>query len=271
MQLTPLFDFDDILLEPAVLSEISSRKEVNPFYDGHLPIMTAPMDTVISNKNAQIFQEHGVVTVMPRNTKQIFGIGDFYSYGLDEFIEKYIKVERLIVLTEHVLIDVANGHMKKLYDATKKAKELYGEKLVLMIGNVANPQTFKEYADIGVDYIRIGIGNGCFIDNTMVTTKNGQIPIQDIKDGDLVLTHNKQYKEVVGTKRFAYDGELIKINDGIICTPDHEFYVVNKKYSDIITEDNIHNYSEWISAMELYNNPDYLLIELDDYEENTTI
>ena len=29
-----------------------------------------------------------------------------------------------------------------------------------MVGNVANPSTFYDYALIGVDYVRVGIGNG---------------------------------------------------------------------------------------------------------------
>jgi len=155
-----LFDFDDILLQPAILSEISTRKEINPYYDNHLPLMTAPMDTVISNRNALIFQDNKIVTIMPRNTKHIIGIGDFDSYGLDEFIEKYLIVKRIIENCDYVLIDVANGHMKKLYDAAKQAKEFYGSKLSLMVGNVANPQTFLEYANIHVDYVRVGIGFG---------------------------------------------------------------------------------------------------------------
>lgn len=155
-----LFDFDDILLEPVVLSNISSRKKINPYYDGHFPLMTAPMDTVICNKNAQIFQDNGIVTIMPRNTKQEFGLGNFYSYGLDEFVELYITTKKTIKDHDYVLIDVANGHMDKLYFVAYEAKKYYKDKLVLMIGNVANPQTFDQYCRIDVDYIRIGIGNG---------------------------------------------------------------------------------------------------------------
>jgi len=59
-----------------------------------------------------------------------------------------------------VLIDVANGHMTDLVNLTKQSKEKYGDKLNLMIGNVANPDTFYEYIKVGVDYVRIGIGNG---------------------------------------------------------------------------------------------------------------
>lgn len=207
-----LFDFDDILLEPTILSEISSRKEINPYYDGHLPLMTAPMDTVISNENAIIFSNQGIITVMPRNTNQEIGLGDFNSYGLDEFIDKYLKVEKLIVLTEHILIDVANGHMKKLYEAAKKAKELYGEKLVLMVGNVANPYTFLEFANIHVDYVRIGIGNGggCL---TTVQTGVGYPMASLIKEC-------KDYQ--IQSKLYGKSNTLIVADGGF------------KKYSDII-------------------------------------
>ena len=207
-----LFDFDDILLEPAILSDISSRKEINPFYAGHLPLMTAPMDTVISNTNAQIFQDNGIVTIMPRNTKQQPGLGNFYSYGLDEFIEKYILAKRMIEYKDHVLIDVANGHMLKLYNAAKEAKAFYGDKLVLMVGNVANPETFKEFANIHVDYIRIGIGNGggCL---TTVQTGVGY-PMASL------ITKCKQYQYQVN----RYGGSLTKI------VADGGF----KKYSDVI-------------------------------------
>jgi len=209
MQNFALFDFDDILLEPSVLSEISSRKEVNPFYNGHLPIMTAPMDTVISNKNAQIFQEHGVVTVMPRNTKQIFGIGDFYSYGLDEFIEKYINKKVIIENQDCVLIDVANGHMNKLYFASYEAKKHYKDKLVLMVGNVANPQTFDQYCRIGVDYVRIGIGNGegCL---TTVQTGVGYPMASLIKECyDKKRTH-KYNTKIVADGGFKKYSDIIK-------------------------------------------------------------
>jgi len=161
-----LFDFDDLLIEPAHISPIRSRKEINPKYDnGYYPLMTAPMDTVISKDNHKLFGNLGIRSVVPRGEgyyDQNYNDTHFNSYGLDEFNEIFINgdVEILTDSKIYVLIDIANGHMRALYDSAKTAKEKYGDKMVLMIGNVANPKTFAEYCSIGVDYIRIGIGNG---------------------------------------------------------------------------------------------------------------
>lgn len=160
-----LFDFDDILIEPTSLSPIRSRKEINPKYDdSYYPLMTAPMDTVISEKNQHLFKQLGIFPVLPRSYKfDSVDLSDshFTSYGLDEFNFMFLdnpirKIDKPI----KVLIDVANGHMEALYNSAKKAKENYGDKMILMVGNVANPLTFEKYCEIGVDYVRIGIGNG---------------------------------------------------------------------------------------------------------------
>lgn len=154
-----LFDFDDILITPATSSPIDSRKDVNPFYaDGFLPLMTAPMDTVISLDNKDIFEQNKVHVVLPRNV--VCKDGVFISYGLDQFIDYFITTKRTSDRPFKVLIDIANGHMEKLINTSRLAKKIYGDNMILMVGNVANPWTFKEYCDIGVDYVRIGIGNG---------------------------------------------------------------------------------------------------------------
>ena len=48
------FDWNDISIVPAILSEISSRSEINAYLkNGKLPIFTAPMDTVIDENNCE--------------------------------------------------------------------------------------------------------------------------------------------------------------------------------------------------------------------------
>jgi len=153
------FDWNDISIVPETLSSISSRKEVDPAYSGKLPIFTAPMDKVIDETNVNQFVENNINVCLPRHVKyEVLKNEDyFYSYGLDEIIEILDKKSKL---PKRILIDVANGHMQKLYDTAKKIKQTYGDKIELMIGNIANPDTYKKYCEIGVDYIRVGIGGG---------------------------------------------------------------------------------------------------------------
>ena len=45
----------------------------------------------------------------------------------------------------------------------------------------------------------------------------------------------------------------MKINN-IKCTPNHEFYVINKKDKDLISENNLNDFAYWVSADELDKN-----------------
>lgn len=161
-----LFDFDDILIEPAKLTKINSRKMVNPrTKNGFLPILTAPMDTVINENNYHIFQRLGIQAVLPRipNPPENYVSTDMIlSYSLDDFDKIFLQnnAKSRYGVPMMALIDVANGHMEKLYFMAKLAKIKYGEELYLIVGNIANPLTFREYCSIGVDAVRIGIGNG---------------------------------------------------------------------------------------------------------------
>jgi tRNA-dihydrouridine synthase len=57
-------------------------------------------------------------------------------------------------------IDLANGHMNKLLKVIKYIKKSYGDLVIIMSGNIANPNTYTEYELVGCDYVRVSIGTG---------------------------------------------------------------------------------------------------------------
>lgn len=258
----PKFDFKDITIVPETISTITSRKEVNPYNELlYLPVMVSPMDTVVDEKNYKLFEDNLIPVCMPRGHYDY--PGTFKSISLDEF-ETYVNwyIENENFGEVRILVDIANGHIEKLHKLCKKfVKNKKDKNHVLMVGNIANPKTYKELAKIGVDYVRVGIGGGCFIDGTQVKTINGDKNIEDINIGDKVLTHTGEFKQVLDLKKIEYQGDLIKINNNITCTPDHQFYALNKKYIGIVNDENIHNLCEWVSVEELTKNSNYLLVE----------
>ena len=210
-----LYDFDDLLIEPAVLSSIRSRSEINVknLY-GYLPLMTAPMDTVVDENNFHLFSKHGILPVLPRvmnPSKDHFDVNMFLSYGLDDFKKMFLDTKIYVPDGSRImaLIDVANGHMRDLYEMTKRAKTLYGYSMCLMVGNVANPNTFKEYCSIGVDMVRVGIGNGggCL---TTVQTGVGYPMASLIKECNDIRKNGGFRTEIVADGGFKKYSDIIK-------------------------------------------------------------
>jgi hypothetical protein len=111
----------------------------------------------------------------------------------------------------------------------------------------------------GVDIVKVGIGPGCFISGTKVTTDVGKKRIEQIAVGDNVLTHRGRYRKVIGTKSRIEKSTIIDIN-GIKCTKNHEFYVIKKSDKDLVNEENIEKYAKWVKAEDLSD--DYLLVKI---------
>jgi hypothetical protein len=248
-------DFDDLLIEPASETSIDSRKACYLYQEtGYLPLITAPMDTVIDNDNMGIFDDLDIITCLPRGLKNPNG---FESYSLKEFNDEFLNSN--LRTDGKYLIDIANGHMTSLCETIQTVKK-HHPTMTIMAGNIANPATYVALSNAGADYIRCGIGNGagCFLEGSLVTTDKGDKPIQDIEINDIVLTHTGEYKTVISTIQYPTRENLIKINESI-STKTHEYYVLHKNYVDIISDENIHIYAEWVEADKLTNN--YFLIE----------
>lgn len=163
------YTYEDVTIIPNVTSNIEHRSECVPFDEnGMLPLFTAPMDTVVGKNNFSLFEREKIYPILPRTEDINIRIeysrsGKWAAYSLSEFEGFFCNDENKFNAIEKmkVLIDVANGHMKKILDLVSVAKMIYGDDIVIMTGNIANPRTYEEYAKVGIDYVRCSVGTGC--------------------------------------------------------------------------------------------------------------
>ncbi len=199
------FDFDDVLIQPAITSQIRSRSSINYHYNqSSLPIFASPMDTVIDEDNYQLFLDLGINVCLPRGVK---GKKDeckaqylFESISLNEAE----AIQAGDQPASHLLIDIANGHMVALTKAIRKIKSLHPETKI-MAGNIAHPASYMELSQAGADFIRVGIGNGA----GCLTTQNAALgfPMASLiyEINQLKQTHKLKSKIVAdgGFKEYA--------------------------------------------------------------------
>lgn len=172
----PKFDFNDITLVPATISKIRSRGECNVYDTNHkLRLICSPMDTVINDENVHIFNQLGILTCSIRTQDLNLNQPEysFISISLEQFEEfiDYYEYNDFVNINEYwpilspgqgLLVDIANAHMSHLFELTKKFKDKFQNLIPLMIGNIANPETYNKYCEIltSNDCLRIGIGGG---------------------------------------------------------------------------------------------------------------
>lgn len=161
-----LYSLKEITIIPTTISDIDSRSECNPYYGELLPLFTAPMSAVVGVNSWKDYMNNKINPIIPRNIsieKRLNLLSNttmFVSFSLSEIQQQFIDKDYTDYNGQfHILIDIANGNMKKMHDLIVKGKSIYGDKLQLMVGNVANPETYNLIAEVA-DYVRIGVGNG---------------------------------------------------------------------------------------------------------------
>lgn len=227
------YSYNDVMIKPATVSYFTSRKEANPFYEDKLPIFTAPMDSVINLENQSFFEENGINTILPRTISINDRLNNLHkelwsSFSLKEFNEYFLENTFETEKPIKTLIDVANGHMSILYTYVKKAKEKYSSKIIIMLGNIANPETYLHATNFHVDYVRcsIGTGRGCLSSSNVGI----HYPIASLLD------------EINKIKHQRYTNDEIKKGN----------------YTKIIADGGVRNYSDAIKALAL--GADYVMI-----------
>lgn len=205
-----LYNLKDITLIPSRVSNINSRKEC--FIKEALPLITAPMSSVVNDENFISFQKEGIIPIIPRSIS--------FSRRLQLADKSYIAIslqeaEDLLRTSKtdknlNILIDIANGHMTKLLSVGEKLKNHFKEKINLMGGNIANPETFALYHSAGFDSVRVGIAGGS---QCLTGTQTGiHYPL-----ASLISNTFEEKERLSSDTKIIADGGISSYSDAIKC------------------------------------------------------
>jgi len=269
-------DFDDVLIVPQ-RSTLTSRSEINlerTFYFYHSPRKWTGVPIVCANMSfcsfdmAKALAKHKMVACLHKY-HSVDDLANYFNENPNNIDYTFVSIgykkgdlNHLLQLKEklgkqpNICIDVPNGHMDVFVKYCKKVRDNFPESIIIA-GNVTNTSSTQELIIYGgVDIVKCGIGGGCFIAGTKILTPNGTINIEQIKRGDIVLSGNLEPRKVLGVSQRIEHDTLISVN-GILCTPNHPFYVAHK--DDLVKAD-WHKYAKYIAAADL--NKDHVLFKI---------
>ncbi len=177
--------YDDIALVPRLLSKISSRDEVSidtTFMGLELesPILSAPMKTVTGPYMAQTLGLLGCLGVMARTSsheQDVINFKNCNKSGVEPVVSVGLKgiTEQITSYMEagasRFCIDVANGFNENVAEVIQYIRNEIpgGDNLWLMAGNVGSVQGYEYLAQLDIDAVRVGIGNGSLCSTSIAT------------------------------------------------------------------------------------------------------
>lgn len=99
----------------------------------------------------------------------------------------------------------------------------------IVIHSSPNPNGKIIHFPDGVDLVVAGFP--CFVKDTLITTLEGQKEIQNIKEGDIVLTHKNRWKKVVKTFKCENYTRVVKSLGALSLetTDEHPFYIKDRR------------------------------------------
>ena len=171
-----------------------------------------------------------------------------------------------------------NGHECIAYsEIDKYAKQsyqaMYDTENEIDLGDITNiSQEYLSHFKKDNDMV-VG-GSPCFRKGTLITTKEGLKPIEDIKKGDYVLTHNNRYKEVVvpmvNPAKEIYSLKVMNSVETYV-TPEHPVRAI-EKFSKYNSKERKYDISfskpKWIKVKDLQKGKHYIQLGKSSEETN---
>lgn len=182
---------EDVLIKPH-RGIVESRSEI--VNDLGRFILTAPMDTVtdLAIYTKAIWETDFVMPVLARvylddmisyvnyiddneSNAHILdrgflsiGVGDSDYSKICSFLDSYFT-KNSYVAHPNICIDVAHGWSKKPIDLIQKLRTNYEDRISIMCGSIATSDAAYDLIQCGVDYLRVGLGNGGMCETRLVS------------------------------------------------------------------------------------------------------
>jgi IMP dehydrogenase len=222
MRLKEALTYDDVLLVPKY-SDIQSRKEIDVgnFLDDNihleLPVISSPMDTVTESDMSIAMHKAGGLGIVHRyNTpaEQVLIINQIQQNTNFALLAASVGVTgdfetRAGALFDAgvniICIDVAHGHHILMKNALETLRNIFGNAVHLMAGNVATKQGYEDLADWGADSVRCNVGGGS-ICSTRVQTGHGVPGLQTILD----CSRSDREARIIADGGLKNSGDMVK-------------------------------------------------------------
>lgn len=134
-----------------------------------LPIFTSPMESIVRGINVETFARQGIKPVLPGSEtidiRMKWCEYVFCAFSLQEVHNIFLQRSPLQSQNQfHICIDAGNGHDKEIFSTAQALRRTYGNQVLLMGGNIALPEVYKDYSLAGFDYMRVGIASSSLAD-----------------------------------------------------------------------------------------------------------
>lgn len=184
LSMNPTYTYSSISLVPRHLSNVMSRHDIDlSIQIGagefakklRMPIMPAPMDTICGIKMCRNFYKNNMLGIIHRFQTLENRLDEYRSLLKDQMDviaavglgEEDIVSQFYGLGAKYFILDVANGFNSSVEPMIRSIKSK--EDAFVICGNVASREGFAYLSDLGVDAIRVGIGNGSMCSTSIMT------------------------------------------------------------------------------------------------------